>query len=127
MDDEEKKNLINSYVDAYNSFDIDGMTVHVHPDIIFKNFMNGEETAKAEGAEQFRQLADKSKALFVYRHQNITKLDITGDTAKVNVVHEGILAADHPSGVKAGEPLTLNGQSEFEFKDGKLFKITDSS
>ena len=34
-----------------------------------------------------------------------------------------ILAAALPNGLRAGERLRLNGQSLFEFKDGKMFRL----
>ena len=44
-----------------------------------------------------------------------------------DIVYEGVLAVDLPNGMKAGEELRINGCSEFEFKDGKIYRITDFS
>ncbi len=127
MTDEEKKNAIRSYLAAYNGFDIEGMVAIVHPEVVFKNVSGGEVNAQTEGVEQFRQLANKSKALFSSRNQKATKFNFTGDIVTVDITYEGVLAVDLPNGMKAGEVLRLNGRSEFEFKDGKMFKITDFS
>ena len=45
----------------------------------------------------------------------------------MDIYYEGVLAVDFPNGMKAGKVLRLNGQSEFEFKDGKIYRITDFS
>jgi hypothetical protein len=42
MEDQEIQDLINTYIEAYNSFDTDKMLSVLHPDIDFKNFTNGE-------------------------------------------------------------------------------------
>lgn len=64
MADEEKKNTIRRYLNAYNGFNIKGMVSLVHPEVVFKNVSGGEVNAQTEGAEQLRQLANQSKALF---------------------------------------------------------------
>jgi hypothetical protein len=38
-----------------------------------------------------------------------------------------VVARDLPNGLKKGEVLNLSGRSEFEFKDGAIFKLTDIS
>jgi hypothetical protein len=45
----------------------------------------------------------------------------------LNYSLEGILAADLPNGMKAGESMHLEGRSEFGFRDGRIDRITDYS
>lgn len=45
----------------------------------------------------------------------------------IGIDYEGVLAADLPNGMKAGEILRLNGKSEFTFRDEKIYRITDIS
>lgn len=127
MTHEEKKNAIRSYLAAYNSFDIEGMVALVHPELVFENVSGGEVTARTEGIDQFRQLASQSKALFSSRHQAATKFTFVADTVTVDINYKGVLAVDLSNGMKAGEVLQLNGRSEFKFKDGKMFRISDFS
>jgi ketosteroid isomerase-like protein len=127
MNDEEKKVLIQSYIDAYNRFDIDAMVALVHPKVVFKHIAGGQVNAEASGVAQFRALADQSKALFSSRRQEVTRTDFAGKKAFIDIFYEAELAVDLPNGMKAGERLKLNGQSQFEFKDGKIYKITDIS
>ena len=78
-------------------------------------------------AEQFREIAMQSKALFLSRQQKTTNFKFVGNIATVDIYYEAVLAVDLPNGMKAGKVLRLNGQSEFEFKDGKIYRITDFS
>jgi hypothetical protein len=54
-----KKDLIERFVRAYNSFDIDGMMALMHPECSFQNISDGQVTASAAGVRQFRSLAEK--------------------------------------------------------------------
>ena len=57
---EEHKEAIQSYIDAYNSFDIEAMVALVHRQVVFKNIAAGKVTAEVIGSDQFRELALQS-------------------------------------------------------------------
>jgi ketosteroid isomerase-like protein len=127
MTNEEQKAAIQKYIAAYNNFDVDGMAVLVHPEVVFKNIAGGEVNAETVGVDQLRELANKSKALFSSRHQKATNFEFTGGSVTVDIAYEGVLAVDLPNGMKVGEVLRLKGRSEFEFKNGKISSIIDFS
>ena len=127
MTNEEQKRAIEKYIAAYNSFDIDGMLALVHPKVTFKNVSGSEVNAEAEGIEQFRELAEQAKALFLSRHQQASNFKFVDNTVSVDIAYEGVLAADLPNGMKAGETLQLTGRSEFEFESHTISRITDFS
>jgi ketosteroid isomerase-like protein len=127
MSDDEKRTLVERYVAAYNTFDIDGMMAVIHPNIEFKNISGDEVNATASGFDKLRELAEKSKSLFTSRKQTITGFEVNGDQASVEIAYEGVLACDLPNGMKAGETLRVNRRSEFTFRDGKIFRLTDIS
>ena len=127
MTEEEEKALIERYIDAYNRFDVEAMVACVHPQVVFRNVTGGAVNAEAIGADQFRELALQSKALFSSRKQTVTRAEFSGGTATVDIAYEAVLAVDLPGGMKAGQRLALSGQSQFAFADGKISKITDSS
>ncbi|KGR79456.1 nuclear transport factor 2 family protein [Ureibacillus sinduriensis] len=127
MDSNEMKSLIQSYLNAYNSFDIDAMLLYLHRDIEFRNISNGVIDAETKGIEQFRELAEQSKKIFSHRLQTIKNYSITNDKVEVEINYEGTLATDLPNGLKAGEKLQLSGKSIFKFKDKKLRLIEDYS
>lgn len=127
MDAEVKRELVERYIAAYNRFDVEGMLALLHPEIEFRNVSAGEVDASASGMEEFRRLAEQSKALFSSRRQEITRFQFAGDAAVVDISYEGVLASDLPNGMRAGETLRLKGRSEFGFRDGRIDRITDYS
>lgn len=127
MKEADKLSLIERYLNAYNAFDIDGMMSTLHPDIEFKNVSGGEVNVTASGADEFRKLAEQSKKLFSLRKQKITGFEAKDDQAFIDVDYEGVLASDLPNGMKAGKSLRLYGRSEFCFRNGKIYRITDIS
>jgi len=47
LNDDDKRSVIERYLYAYNTFDIDGIMSVIHPDIEFKNISGGEVNATA--------------------------------------------------------------------------------
>lgn len=125
MNENDKRALIERYLDTYNAFDIDGMMAVVHPDIEFKNISSGEVNTTTSGFNEFRKLAEHSKGLFSMRKQTITSFEAKDDQAFIGVDYEGVLSADLPNGMKVGETLRLTGRSEFAFRDRKIYRIMD--
>lgn len=127
MTSQEKRALIDRYLDAYNAFDVEGMMGTLHPTVEFENVAGGEVNASASGAGAFRALAEQATGLFSSRRQTVTAFDPSGAGASIAVAYEGVLAADLPNGPKAGETLRLAGRSEFAFADGQISRIRDVS
>ncbi|MGD1930038.1 MAG: nuclear transport factor 2 family protein [Leptolyngbyaceae cyanobacterium] len=128
MIEQNKRDLIDRYLHAYNTFDIAGMLATLHPEVEFKNVSGGEVNATASGISEFAEMAQQSKALFTSRQQTMTAFEAAdNDRVSINVAYEGVLAADLPNGMKAGEVLKLHGRTEFEFKDDRISRIADYS
>lgn len=125
MKSSEKRAIIDRYVYAYNAFDIDAMMALLHPAITFRNVANGQVTIQAAGKNEFRALALQGKSLFSSRKQTIMQYEGKGNTATIEVTYAGVLAIDLPEGLRAGETLNLAGRSEFTFRDGKIYSLTD--
>jgi hypothetical protein len=127
MKQEEMKETIDRYIDAYNKFDIDAMILVLASDIRFENVSGGEINAKTSGKIEFEALARRSAQLFTSRRQKVTTTKIVGDKAFVEIEFEGVLAQDLPNGLKAGEKMVLRGTSEFVFVNGLVSSIIDRS
>lgn len=117
--------LIERYIEAYNTFDIETMLSTLHSDITFQNISNGEVNAETHGIEAFRTLAEQSKGLFTSRKQTIKHIETNESQTRIDVAFEAVLTIDLPNGLKAGELLQLQGSSEFTFRDGKIVSIID--
>ncbi len=127
MTSEENKEIIENYVKAYNSFDVEGIVKLLHKDILFRNFSNGEPNTEIRGTEEFRELAEKSAKIFSSRLQTIIDYSIIDDKVEVQIDYEGILAIDLPNGLKIGDTMQLKGKSIFGIKEGKISLIEDYS
>jgi hypothetical protein len=119
--------LINRCLAAYNAFDVDGMLVVLSPEVRFENYSGAQLTAAASGIDEFRQLAEQSKALFSEREQRITALEPNEGSIIASIAYRGRLSADIPNGPRAGTVLDLHGESEFSFNGGLITKIVDRS
>ncbi|OPH60055.1 hypothetical protein BC351_19105 [Paenibacillus ferrarius] len=127
MVSKEIRDIIENYLEAYNSFEIEGMVNLLHKDIIFRNISYGETTTETRGIQAFRELAEQSSTMFSSRRQIITEYSVIDDKVEVGIDYEGILAVDLPNGLKIGEKLQLNGKSKFEIEEGKISLIEDYS
>jgi ketosteroid isomerase-like protein len=127
MEQEEIKQTIDRYIDAYNRFDIDAMMQVLASDVRFENVSGGEVNAKTSGKAEFEALARQSAQLFTCRKQKVTTIKIEDDKAFVEIEFEGILAQDLPNGLKAGEKIALRATSEFAFVNGLVSSLIDKS
>ncbi|ADM68549.2 hypothetical protein PPE_00695 [Paenibacillus polymyxa E681] len=127
MVSKEIRDIIENYLEAYNSFEIERMVEFLHKDIIFRNISNGETTTETRGIQAFRELAEQSSTMFSSRRQTITDYSVINDKVEVGIDYEGILAVDFPNGLKSGDKLQLKGKSTFEIKEGKISLIEDYS
>ena len=119
--------LIEQFLAAYNRFEIDGMVELVDPEIEFRNVSGGDLDTVALGKEEFRELAEQSAFLFSSRSQTPSNFQVNDDVVSVDINFTGTLATDIPDGPKAGDELQVMGRSEFEFRDGMIFRLTDFS
>ena len=127
MTESEKKILIENYIGAYNTFDINKMLAGLHNEIIFKNISNGEVTLQTEGLDAFKDQAEQVINFFAEREQKIEKIVFSKDDCEVDIDYKAILAADLPKGLKAGDEINLKGKSIFRFADDKIIEIQDIS
>lgn len=79
MVSKEIRDIIENYLEAYNSFEIEGMVNLLHKDIIFRNISNGETTSETRGIQAFRELAEQSSTMFSSRRQIITEYSVIND------------------------------------------------
>ena len=126
MDSVERR-LIERFIAAYNQFDVDGMIAELAPEIRFENYSGDALTVATDGIEQFRELAERSKAMFSEREQRIVSISGNDHAAIVDIAYRGRLAIDVPDGPTAGTVIELRGRSEYSFAGGRITKIVDRS
>ena len=122
-----RKKTIERYIQAYNQFDVEGMIKDLHQDVVFENYSGNELSLSIKGIDEFKNQAETSKGYFSKREQEISNWVIKGDVIEVGINFRATLAIDFPNGMKAGNELSLNGKSIFQFSEGKIVRITDKS
>ncbi|MBT2591388.1 nuclear transport factor 2 family protein [Pedobacter sp. ISL-68] len=119
--------IIENYINAYNSFDIESMLSDLDNNITFENVSNGETDLTLKGIEAFKKQAEQATLFFSKREQKITGLEIENSAVMVDIDYTATLAQDLQA-LKAGESIKLNGKSIFHFnKENKIIKIQDIS
>jgi hypothetical protein len=122
-----KIDIVKKFIRAYNSLNVEGMIIYLHPEIEFNNISSGVENAYTKGIEEFRKLANNSIQMFKEREQKITSFTESDDAVNVEINYRGIIAVDLTNGLKAGEILVMNGKSKYVFKDNFIKLIVDES
>ncbi len=127
MTEAQARQLVTSYVEAYNRFDVTGMLASLHDNIVFKNISAGEVNLTTRGKSEFQAQAEQAKTYFTQREQRITNWQTLVDELEINIDYTGLLAVDLPNGLKAGDTLRLQGKSVFRFADDKIISLIDIS
>ncbi|MFD2557089.1 helix-turn-helix domain-containing protein [Sphingobacterium tabacisoli] len=123
-----KESVIENYILAYNNKSVSSMLEDLSTDLYFVNIVGGENTLTLSGKKEFEKQAKKALTYFSTRQQSILSFSHNGNTTEVEINYEAIAAMDFPNGTKAGEKISLNAKSIFEFShDGKIIKMTDIS
>ncbi len=118
---------VKEFIAAYNSMNLEEMFKYFHPEIEFKNISNGEINTNTKGIDEFKELAKKSLEIFRTREQRIISYIESGDTIKVEIMYQAILAIDLQNGLKPGDKLEMMGRSTYVFKDDLITMLIDES
>lgn len=122
-----KQEIIENYIHAYNTFDIDGMLRDMHEDVKFENISNGQVDLSTHGIEELKNQAEIAKAYFKERNIQIVEFKFPGEIIEIKIKYTATLAMDLPGGPKAGNSIRMEGKSIFHFKDDKIIRIQDIS
>ncbi len=121
------KHMIESYISAYNNFDIAGMVKSLDPKIVFENYTNGKLTHCTNGLKEFKKLAMTGFEYFSSRSQTVISWDLSENYILLNIKYRGVAKINFPTGVKADEKIEFDGKSEFTFNENKIIRIVDKS
>jgi len=127
MDATQAETLANSYIEAYNGFDLPGMLACLHPNVQFEHSTNGDVTVRLDGKAAFEAQATRVAAWFMERTQHVTAFRWQDEQAEVAIDYFAITATDLPNGIKAGTTLQFSGRSVFSFRDELIAFIQDFS
>ena len=122
-----KVQMIKNYLQAYNTFDVEGMVNDLDDAVVFENYSDGELTLQLEGKEAFKRQAESAASYFKERQQKVVDWQIEEDVVTIEIDYFAMLNTNFPNGMKAGDTLQLKGKSVFKFRGGKIVLIQDFS
>lgn len=120
--------IVESYIRAYNAFDVEGMLLHLHEEVVFRNISNGEVNLETRDKKAFEAQARQAAGYFQERKQAISSIRFpAADAVEVEIDYHAVLAIDLPNGLKRGDQITLKGRSHFRLVDDHIIEIEDIS
>ncbi|MFT4533159.1 MAG: hypothetical protein ACJA1A_002571 [Saprospiraceae bacterium] len=122
-----RKHMVQSYISAYNNFNIDGMEENLDAHILFENYTNGHLTHVANGMKEFRSMAVAGSEFFISRLQTVMCWEISENNIVVDIKCRGIAKVNLQNRINAGEKIEMDGKSAFTFHQNKIIKIVDKS
>ncbi|MEM7551978.1 MAG: nuclear transport factor 2 family protein [Bacteroidota bacterium] len=127
LDNGKRQEILENYIQSYNTFNVEGMIQDLHEDVIFENVSKGEVGLTTTGIERFKKQAESALGYFSKREQKITSWKFEEDKIIIEINYHAVLSIDFPNGMKLGDELNMKGKSIFEFKNEKIIKIRDES
>jgi len=127
MTNNEMKKVVDSYVEAYNNFDIEGMKKDLSENVVFKNTENGIITLTTNGLKEYEEVANSSKDFFSSRKQSILEYDFGETFAIIYFNFKAILAVDFNDKLKKGDEFSVGGKSIFNFDNNRITVLEDYS
>lgn len=118
---------IQTYIDAYNAFDVPAMMLVFADDMVFEHVAGGVVVMTLEGKDAFQQQALAAAGYFKTRRQTITAIAAANEVVEVAIDYHAVAATDLPNGIRKGDELQLKGRSIFHFAGNKVIRLTDIS
>lgn len=121
------QDLFLGYIKAYNARDVSRMVSFFGENCVFENISAGKVTARTQGKAELEAIARRSADAFSSREQRVRTLSGKQGWLVAEIEYSGVLRADLPPDLKAGDRLELRGISVFEFSGGKIVRLSDYS
>ena len=119
--------LINIYVNGYNTFNMKKMLSPLHSKIVFENYVKDELTMKLEGVKSFKKRAQKGFEMFSKRKQELLSIEHKEDQTIVLVNYSATLKVNVGDKMKKGQVMNVSGKNIFTFQDDRISKIEEYS
>ncbi len=119
--------LIRSYVDCYNSDDLEGMLACCEDTVVFETVNNPGGSILLKGKDEMREVLVATRQAFSSRNHELVRLIVDGSTAAAETVFSGVAAAQLSSNVRVGDHVSVRGATFFELGQERLGRICDYS
>ena len=121
--------VINRYLDAYETKDVSMLIDCLDEHVYFENVSNHAGQMSMEGRERFREVAEHSAGAFSARRQEVRDVIADQDNGRyaIELLFHGTLAVDMGDDMKAGTEIHLRGVSLMSVVGDKITRILDLS
>ncbi|MEP1229713.1 MAG: nuclear transport factor 2 family protein [Litorimonas sp.] len=119
--------VIETYIRAYNNFDVTGMLDCLANDVVFQNYTGDDITAQANSKDEFENMAKMGASAFEKRKQTPLHAITVGNTTHIEIEYFATVATDLPNGWKAGQELSFKGTSAYAIEENKIIKLIDAA
>ena len=111
-----QQQIVEHYVNSYNSFDVAGMLKNLDQEIIFENMSNGVVNLRTDGIKDFRIQAEAATQYFKERTQKIVSWTYSDTTVTIMIDYKAILNMDLPNGMKNRDTLEMKGNHNLNLR-----------
>ncbi len=119
--------VLRTYINAYNSFNVGIMLECLDESIHFTNITDGKISAETAGIEAFELMAQQAVCLFSSREQIVRNSISVSNFILVEIDYQAIVAKDLPNGWRAGSEIQLTGKSLFELDNKLICRLIDEA
>jgi ketosteroid isomerase-like protein len=119
--------LVQKYVDSYNSNDVEAMLDCCNDDVVFETITNPGGSIRLNGKDEVREVLIATTLAFRERRHQLIGIIVEGDRAAAETVFSGVAAAELGNHVRLGEHVSIRGATIFERHGDLLGRICDYS
>ena len=122
-----QRELIDIYINGYNSFNMKKMLLPLHSKIVFENHVKGELTMKLDGMKSFKKRALQGMDYYSKRRQEILSIEHEEGKSIAVINYSATLKVSLSDKNKEGDVMNVTAKSIFYFQDDRIIKIEDYS
>lgn len=125
MTGEDKRAVIDSYIHAFNGFDVEGMMAALHPDAYYLVIHDGDVSCRAEGADELRSAFLQEGGRCSSRKKTVMEYYEKGEQVVLELSYSCVLAHEQPDGRVAGDTLTWEGIGEVTLSEDRIARLIE--
>jgi ketosteroid isomerase-like protein len=119
--------LVQRYVESYNSNDVEGMLACCNDDVVFETIANPGGSIRLTGKNEMREVLMATTIAFRERRHQLISMIVDGERVAAETVFSGVAAAELGGNVRLGEHVSIRGATIFERRGAGLGRICDYS
>ena len=119
--------VVNRYLEAYTSANLETLLALVSDDIEFESYRAGKREIHVVGKADFQAMMARAMTLFTSREQRIITSTPHEEGLNTELAFKGIFTPEYAEKQMIGRLLRLQNQTAFRIREGKLYRIVEMS